>query len=644
MGAWSMDARWINGRIPSYQATAKFGSPMYALTGENYLLGEFRGEEYSGFSPLTTKRFQDWCRQQYRGSLDALNAEWGSRLESWDQVRGILLSDAVEKKQLPRWVDFRYFMRSQVWSGFFLDWSDMMRRFVPEIRTGKLGHDHHDFSRYRDNMGQCKLYIGQVQNTEWREALVPELYQSFTGDRSFLMASQSMIRWSYDMATPIDRLRWPWKTLFLGLRGFDWEQAGATPRTLGGHCCLTPDFSEPLPYFQELSREVLFLQRGLGKLTIACKPYRSQVAMLWAPYNHFISRLFPFQENGFSGTWLYNISVTGGAPSDCLALLNSLRIRPTIVAPEDLAGDGLAKRGFRALLLPYNRGMSAAEAAAIRRFVEEGGLVIADNRPAVCSEHGRELGRPRLVDLFPRPERKSVVRFGKGWAAYLPGEINGYTGRFEKCDYTGAESVAALLAECAGQHPPVELIDGHGRPRRDTLMPLFLRGSTKLLGLLRASTSAGREPEETTLQLPEPCHLWDVRARAYCGYAREFSIRLGLEPHYYALLPSQPLGLALTPDARKVRQGEDAVLQGRVDFGAARPADSASIAQAVHVRVYGPSGEELEHFRQNLVFDGPRFQVVLPVSLSEPPGRYRLEAEHVLTGMKAQTWFDVAGN
>ena len=79
-------------------------------------------------------------------------------------------------------------------------------------------------------------------------------------------------------------------------------------------------------------------------------------------------------------------------------------------------------------------------------------------------------------------------------------------------------------------------------------------------------------------------------------------------------------------------------------FGAARPADSASIAQAVHVRVYGPSGEELEHFRQNLVFDGPRFQVVLPVSLSEPPGRYRLEAEHVLTGMKAQTWFDVAGN
>lgn len=234
MGAWSMDARWINGRIPSYQATARFGSPMYALTGENYLLGEFRGEEYSGFPPLTTKRFQDWCRQQYRGSLGALNAEWGSRFESWDQVRGILLTDAVEKKQLPRWVDFRYFMRSQVWSGFFLDWSDMMRRFVPEIRTGKLGHEHHDFSRYRDNMGQCKLYIGQVQNTEWREALVPELYQSFTGDRSFLMASQSMIRWSYDMATPVDRLRWPWKALFLGLRGFDWEQAGAAPHGFVG--------------------------------------------------------------------------------------------------------------------------------------------------------------------------------------------------------------------------------------------------------------------------------------------------------------------------------------------------------------------------------------------------------------------------
>ena len=32
------------------------------------------------------------------------------------------------------------------------------------------------------------------------------------------------------------------------------------------------------------------------------------------------------------------------------------------------------------------------------------------------------------------------------------------------------------------------------------------------------------------------------------------------------------------------------------------------------------------------------------VSFSEPPGRYRVEAEHVITGMKAQTWFNVAGN
>ena len=61
------------------------------------------------------------------------------------------------------------------------------------------------------------------------------------------------------------------------------------------------------------------------------------MAILWAPCNHYISRLLPFQENGFTGTWLYNVSVDGGAIGDCLVLMKSLRMRPTFVAPEDVA-------------------------------------------------------------------------------------------------------------------------------------------------------------------------------------------------------------------------------------------------------------------------------------------------------------------
>ena len=68
-----------------------------------------------------------------------------------------MLLDAVENDQLPRWVDFRYFMRSQVWSQFFIDWTDMMRQAIPNASTGRVGHDHHDFSRYRKHMISSKL-------------------------------------------------------------------------------------------------------------------------------------------------------------------------------------------------------------------------------------------------------------------------------------------------------------------------------------------------------------------------------------------------------------------------------------------------------------------------------------------------------
>ena len=634
------NAQWINSRIKSYQESARFGSPFYVLTGENYLMGEWDGQGNSGFGPTATKRFQEWCRKQFNNDLNALNAEWGSSLKSWNEVRGILIREADKKNQLPRWVDFRYFMRSRVWSQFFIDWTDMMRRFVPETLTGRVGHDHHDFSRYRKHMTASKVYFGQKENPEWHDAIIPELQQSFSGDRSYLLAPQSMIRWNHDLKTPLNRERWPWLILFLGMQGFDWER-GLTAPSLGGEHCFTPDYSDPLPYFKDISKEVLAIQRGVGKLTIASRPHRSRVAMLWSPYNHYISRLNPLQESAFSGTWMYNVSVIGGAPSDCLALMNSLRIRPTIVAPEDILNRGLEQRGFRALLLPYNKGMSIAEAAAIREFVSRGGLVIADNTPGIFSEHGRELKTLRLPDLFPVTDRIHIVKHGRGRAAYLPNILNGYIARLEKCDYTGSDAVEALLKEYAEQEPPVELLNSHDMPRRDTLMRVFYRGTTTLISLLRTTTSEGKEEEETTVQLRKKQHIFDLRTNNYLGCGDSLEIRLDLHPKLLALLPARPLGMQITGQQKAVSGGTDFVIEGRVDFGKASGGSISSVGQAIHLRVYSPGGKELEWFRQNHLFDGRKFQVVLPVSYSAGPGRYRVVAEHVITGMKAEVSFDV---
>ena len=261
-----MGADWINARTRDYQVLSKFGTPYCFLTGENHLSGEMTRQENSCFCPLCTKNFQDWCRQQYGGSLEALNSEWNSPFTDWSQVRGILLVAAVEQNQLPRWVDFRYFMRSRVYTQFFLDWTDLLRRAVGcDVVTGTNGHDQHDFTRYRTAMTSGKLYVGQETNSEWRTCVKEELQQSFSGDRSFLLAAQSMMTYNTDFESEQERTRWPWKALFAGYRGFDWEQGlGGYYAVLGGMSCVTPDYSEPLPFFRDISKQVRYLQAGIA--------------------------------------------------------------------------------------------------------------------------------------------------------------------------------------------------------------------------------------------------------------------------------------------------------------------------------------------------------------------------------------------
>ena len=632
-----MGADFINARIDQYKQAARFGSPFYTLTGENYLSGEFDARENSGFGATTTKVFQAWCREQYDNDLAALNTEWNTSFDSWNQVRGIMLIEAVERDQLSRWVDFRYFMRSRVWSQYFIDWTRMMRRFIPGARTGRVGHDHHDFSRYRHEMTCSKLYIGQEIHPQWRHGMTVELPQSFSAKRGFLMAPQSVLRWNYDHQSQVNRERYPWLVLMLGLNGFDWENC-LTNSTLGGLSCFTPDFSEPLPFFEDYSREVRTIQRGIGKLTIASQPHRSQVAMLWAPYNHYISRLLPFEENGFSGTWMSNVSVIGGAPADALTLLNSIRIRPTIIAPEALQDGGLAKRGFRALVLPYNKGMSQAEADAIRQFVANGGLVIADNDPATYTQHGRKLEKGRLADLFPVTGRTHVQKIGKGYAAYLPNVINGYTRRLETDDFTGSDVVDQLLRKYADQQPPVGLLDGDGKPRRDVFARVFQHGATQLVGLLCSDTAANQKPSPTILKLPTKRYVYDVREQSFLGFTNSVALNIDLRPRFLALLPARLESIEFSGPAESITSGTDLTVTGKVNFNEDK---SDAISQAVHVRVFNPQGTELEWFRQNIVFSGTSFKVHLPLSLSIKPGRYRVIAEHALTGAKTATTFDV---
>jgi hypothetical protein len=654
-GAWTHDADWLSHKMRGYAKAAKYGTPFHTLTGENYLSGDMPGVDQpnSCFCPLCTKRFQSWCRREYEDDLSALNADWGTDFTAWDQIRGIMRTKAEEDDQRPRWVAFRHFMRTEVWTQSFIDWTDALRRFIPGARTGRVGHDHFDFSRFRNHMTSSKIYNLQEHNDELQVMVPQELLQSFSGDQSILYGASAMLRWMHDHRTPQRQFRLPWKMLFMGFKGFDWERC-LTTNTLGGESPFTPDFSAPMPFFKNISDQVLYLQRGVGKLANTAQPLRSPVAILWSPWNDYISRLSRPGGTGvdgqssekypFSGSWLYNTSYDFGAHHDCLALLKSIRIRGTFVAPEDVIEGELERRGFKALMLPYSKGMSVEEAAAIRRFVENGGLVIADNTPGIYSRFGRPLEESRLADLFPDMGGNSVISVGKGHAAYVHEQICGYLQRMEACDRAGSDEVASLLSEYAGITTPVELIDDRGVSRRDTLMPVYLHGSATYVGMLRHEGSDGKTTAPTTMEFTRKYHVWDVLQKKYLGCVDKAHVDLDMYPKFFALLPAKPVEIALTPSPEKVLQGETVRITGTISFAAGSADEIASMGQVVHARTYSPEGHEIECFRDNIVFAGAAFEILLPISYSEPVGIYTLKTEHPVTGLESQVSFEVLQN
>ncbi|HEY3418813.1 MAG TPA: alpha-amylase family protein [Armatimonadota bacterium] len=448
-GQWNLNAAWMINRIPMYKEALKFGTPYFWLAGEEQLSGDLAAQENSCFCDYCTGNFRTWCQQQYNNSLAALNTEWNTTFTDWSQVRGILYPQAVAQNQLPRWVDFRFFMRSQVWTQFFIDYTDMMRRTMQkaDLRTGTNGFDHYDFTRLTNHMTCAKVYGANLQtiNSEWKDSVLGEIRQSFSSDQSFLLAPQCMRLWNDDFKTTQDQQRMPWKFLFAGYRGFDWEVGSQPYNSMGGFSCITPDGSQPLPFFQTISQEVQELQRGIGKLANTAQQVTAPVAILWAPYDHYISRILPTPANmgKFSGSWMSNVVVDGGAVSDCLVQLRALHLRPVFVSPADVTGGLLQTMQIKVLLLPYNKGMSEAEATAIRAFVQGGGTVIADNEPGTYTEHGRALGaNRRLADLFPDLTKQNVITQGLGTAAYMPNRINGYLSRFQTDDYPYGDALA----------------------------------------------------------------------------------------------------------------------------------------------------------------------------------------------------------
>ncbi len=119
------------------------------------------------------------------------------------------------------------------------------------------------------------------------------------------------------------------------------------------------------------------------------------------------------------------------------------------------------------------------------------------------------------------------------------------------------------------------------------------------------------------------------------------NMNIDMEPHFLGLLPANPGTLEISTSQPAIKGGDVLTINGKVAFDKPNDPAIAKLGQVVHVEVFDPTGKLMKWYTKNHLFSGDKFAVSLPISYSEPPGRYTVVIEHAVTGAKATTSFDV---
>ena len=387
-----------------------------------------------------------------------------------------------------------------------------------------------------------------------------------------------------------------------------------------------------------------------------------------------------------------------GARDGWVRALQDLGVSPDFVASEDVEAGALESR--RVLVLPYSLALSDREVAALRGFVEKGGVLLADGPAGILDEHlnwrasgaldellgiapaspetraraeargsgtvavtaeGRAWGlearglagllalEPQLRATTGRPllrigtaDAVVVRRVGQGWAVYLNQLLDRYAGVRAKPAGEAYRAVLEGVLAHAGVRPAVAVADAAGRPLRRALVSRYRFGDADVVAVLDGDLDAG------TRYGADGVTRYTGSAAAPTG--RDVAVRLPRAAIVANARTGESYGRTDTVRARLV-PGEALVLASAPSTGALSIAGASAAARGAHVsfalqtgdgrhlvrcHVLGPDGRFRPEYARNLLVEDGAGRFVLPSALDDPAGEYRIVATDVLTGARAE--------
>ena len=588
------------------------------------------------FSQHSLEAMRQWLKDEY-GSLEALNAQWGTRFTAWEEVIPDDTYEARARGNYASWADHRTFME--------ISYADCYRYVLEELHKldpqGILlnsgtqisgSHNGCDYSRMNLYTRHLNAYTGGNQ-LDFHRCFNPEL--KISGGTGYGVYGKSVL---YNL----------YRQLFQGCNGgayIFWQ-----------YSCLDPDLTlcgsgrDMVVGLQEM------LGDGIGKLV-----------GLAVPDNHGIAIHYSYPS--IHGAWIvdgeiservsYNTSKTfnrfNAVRDGWVKTLKDSGLQFDFIAYSAVEKGELLSKRYKTFVLPMSIALSEEEVEAIRAFVEQGGTLIADALPGVMDQHCTFRKNRVLQDVFgvqlAQAAREDVIamngepklklkgaramaeqadrpillhnRYGRGQAFLLNYFPDSYPrDKLEGRALPWLEKMAKVL-DAAGIEPKMRLTTLGGEPVTDCERYLFNNGTTGLIGLV--PDMGMKEAKKVRISLPQRASVYDVREKRYLGTGTAFETEIepGV-PRLFATVASRLGALALdAPESAGL--GEEIKIGLRVE-------GVENLSSVARVMVTDPTGRQLRYYSGNRDIESSSGSTGFRTALNDPQGDWVVEITEVMSG------------